>query len=108
MADEISRRAIVVGGGTAGCIVAGRLAGRDINPKTGDRLKVAMIEGGDDWTIRDVGIRPGYGGPIRRSKITNIPDSIGREERCAGGQVATTLCDLLVIRRLIVPGKVVP
>ena len=70
---------IVIGGGTAGCIVAGRLAERGINPKTGDRLKVAMIEGGDDWTIRDVGIRPGYGGPIRRSKITNIPDSIGPE-----------------------------
>lgn len=70
---------IVVGGGTAGCIVAGRLAERGINPKTGDRLKVAMIEGGDDWTIRDVGIRPGYGGPIRRSKITNIPDALGPE-----------------------------
>ncbi len=70
---------IVIGGGTAGCIVAGRLAERGINPKTGDRLKVAMIEGGDDWTIRDVGIRPGYGGPIRRSKITDLPDGIGPE-----------------------------
>jgi choline dehydrogenase-like flavoprotein len=70
---------IVLGGGTAGCIVAGRLAERGMNPKTGDRLKVAMIEGGDDWTIRDVGIRPGYGGPIRRSKITNIWDAIGPE-----------------------------
>ena len=70
---------IVIGGGTAGCIVAGRLAERGINPKTGDRLKVAMIEGGDDWVIRDIGIRPGYGGPIRRSKVTNIPDAIGPE-----------------------------
>src|SRR5262249_53678640 len=32
---------IVLGGGTAGCIVAGRLAERGMNPKTGDRLRVA-------------------------------------------------------------------
>ena len=68
---------IVLGGGTAGCIVAGRLAERGINPKTGDRLKVAMIEGGDDWTIRDPGIKPGYGSPIRRQYITNINDGTG-------------------------------
>ena len=63
---------IVLGGGTAGCIVAGRIAERGINPKTGDRLRVAVIEGGDDWTIRDPGIRPGYGYPIRRRMITNV------------------------------------
>ena len=69
--------AIVIGGGTAGCIVAGRLAERGINPKTGDRLRVAMIEGGDDWTIRDPGIKPGYGSPIRRRMVTNINDGNG-------------------------------
>jgi choline dehydrogenase-like flavoprotein len=74
---------IVVGGGTAGCIVAGRLAERGINPKTGDRLRVAMLEGGDDWTIRDPGIRPGYGYPIRRRMITNVGD----EEFGAEGQI---------------------
>ena len=63
---------IVLGGGTAGCMVAGRLAERGINPKTGDRLRIAMIEGGQDWTIRDPGVRPGYGYPIRRRMITNI------------------------------------
>ena len=68
---------IVLGGGTAGCIIAGRLAERGVNPKTGDRLKVAMIEGGDDWTIRDPGIKPGYGSPIRRKYITNINDGTG-------------------------------
>ncbi len=36
-----------------------------------------MIEGGDDWTIRDPGIKPGYGCAIRRRMITNIPDGIG-------------------------------
>jgi choline dehydrogenase-like flavoprotein len=68
---------IVLGGGTAGCIIAGRLAERGINPKTGDRLKIAMIEGGDDWTIRDPGIKPGYGSPIRRRYIANINDGGG-------------------------------
>ena len=68
---------IVLGGGTAGCIVAGRLAERGLNPKTGDRLRIAMIEGGDDWTIRDPGVRPGHGYPIRRRMITKIPDGIG-------------------------------
>lgn len=75
---------IVIGGGTAGCIVAGRLAERGINPKTGDRLKVAMIEGGDDWTIRDPGIKPGYGSPVRRKYITGIPDGIGPDGSIPG------------------------
>ena len=66
---------LVVGGGTAGCVVAGRLAERGMNPKTGDRLRVAMIEGGDDWTIRDPGLRPGYGYPERRRRVSNIADS---------------------------------
>src|SRR5262249_8676279 len=68
---------IVLGGGTAGGIIAGRPAERGLNPKTGDRLRVAMIEGGDDWTIRDPAIRPGYGMPIRRRMITKISDGIG-------------------------------
>ena len=71
---------VVVGGGMAGCIVAGRLAERGMNPKTGDRLRVVMIEAGDDWTVRDPGLRPGYGSPIRRSMIPNINyDPLGPE-----------------------------
>lgn len=63
---------LVLGSGSAGCIVAGRLAEHGINPKTGDRLRVALIEAGDDWTARDPAIRPGYGTPIRRQYISNI------------------------------------
>ncbi len=70
---------LVVGGGTAGCIVAGRIAERGINPKTGDRLRVAMIEGGDDWTVRDPAITPGVGQPIRRRMITYVADGKGPE-----------------------------
>ncbi len=70
---------IVIGGGTSGCIIAGRLAERGINPKTGDRLRVAMIEGGDDWTVRDPAITPGVGQPIRRRMITQVRDGKGPE-----------------------------
>ncbi len=71
---------VVVGGGSAGCIVAGRLAERGMNPKTGDRLRVAMIEAGPDWTIRDPAIRPGYGSKLRRSMVPNISyDPLGTE-----------------------------
>ena len=80
--------AVVVGGGTAGCIVAGRLAERGINPTTGDRLKIAVIEGGSDWPVRDPGIRPGYGYPIRRSMVANMipgdergPEAVGPDYR---------------------------
>ena len=37
---------IVAGGGTAGCLIASRIAQHGINPSTGDRLRVALIEGG--------------------------------------------------------------
>ena len=84
---------IVLGGGTAGCIVAGRLAERGINPKTGDRLKVAMIEGGDDWTIRDPGIKPGYGSPIRRRYITNITDGNGTGRNDPGAALSWPSAD---------------
>ena len=80
--------AVVVGGGTAGLIVAGRLAERGINPTTGDRLKIAVIEGGSDWPIRDPGLRPGYGYPTRRRTISNVisgdddgPESVGPDYR---------------------------
>lgn len=66
---------IVLGGGTAGCLVAGRLAERGMNPKTGDKLRVALIEGGDDWMIRDEGLKPGYGSPQRRL-LSTLPDPL--------------------------------
>jgi len=77
---------VVVGAGVGGCVVAARLAERGINPKTGDRLRVALLEGGDDWTIKDPGIKPGYGYPIRRRMITSIEDGVGPEGGNPGPQ----------------------
>ena len=41
---------IVAGGGTAGCLIASRIAEHGIHPQTGDRLRVALIEGGPYYT----------------------------------------------------------
>ncbi|MCH8266207.1 MAG: GMC family oxidoreductase [Acidobacteria bacterium] len=69
MADYDSYDVIIAGGGMAGCVLAGRIAERGVNPKTGDRVKVAMVEAGPYWKGE---IRPGYGDAQRRQIITNI------------------------------------
>jgi choline dehydrogenase-like flavoprotein len=69
---------IVVGAGTAGTILASRIAENGINPSTGDRLRVALFEGGAYYTRyfegKEVGgpIRPGVGDPWRRRLVTNM------------------------------------
>jgi choline dehydrogenase-like flavoprotein len=55
---------IVVGSGTAGAIVAARVAERGINPRTGDRLRIGLIEAGPQLFEGDR--RAGYGHPNRR------------------------------------------
>jgi choline dehydrogenase-like flavoprotein len=60
--------AIVVGSGVGGSIVAAHLAERGVNPKNGERLRIAMIEAGPYWRGD---VRPGYGAPERRRLITN-------------------------------------
>ena len=69
---------IVVGAGTAGTILASRIAENGINPTTGDRLRVALFEGGSYYTRyhdgKEVGgpLKPGLGDPWRRRLVTNI------------------------------------
>ncbi len=64
---------VVVGSGVGGSIVAAHLAEKGINPRTGQRLRVAMLEAGPYWKGSP---RPGYGTALRRRMITNfISDS---------------------------------
>ena len=63
---------IVAGGGSAGCIIASRIAQNGIHPATGDRLRVALIEGGPYPLTGKEPLRPGYGVPSRRRAIANI------------------------------------
>jgi len=63
---------IVAGGGTAGCLIASRIAQHGINPRTGDRLRIALIEGGPYFIRGESELRPGYGVPERRKAVVNI------------------------------------
>jgi choline dehydrogenase-like flavoprotein len=61
---------IVVGAGMAGIIAAARIAERGINPRTGDRLRVALIEAGPH--VLKGKAKPGYGDPLNRKMIPQI------------------------------------
>ncbi len=59
----------VVGAGMAGIIVAAKIAEKGVNPTTGGRLRVALLERGPYLKGEP---RPGYGHPVRRRMFTNI------------------------------------
>ena len=62
---------IIVGTGTAGAILAARIAQHGVNPGTGEPLKIASIEAGPYWKGE---LRHGYGSPLRRQMITNLQE----------------------------------
>jgi choline dehydrogenase-like flavoprotein len=61
----------IVGAGFSGPILAAKIAEKGVNPRNGDRLKVALIEAGPYLKGTP---RPGYGSPLRRQMITNLED----------------------------------
>ena len=71
MPDYKSYDVIVVGAGTAGCMIAARIAERGINPATGDRLRVACFEGGPYIVRGQEKPQPGYGVSSRRQTVVN-------------------------------------
>ena len=60
---------IVVGAGMAGCILAARIAEHGVHPKTGDKLRIALIEAGP-YTERKK--NPGYGDPRWRKQVVQL------------------------------------
>ena len=60
---------IIVGSGIGGSILAARIAEKGVNPKNGERLRIAMLEAGPYWKGDP---KPGYGIPLRRRMITNF------------------------------------
>ena len=67
---------IVAGAGSAGCTLAARIAEKGKHPRTGDRLRVAMVEAGPYWKGDPVF---GVGVPSRRSQITHVTsEDVGR------------------------------
>ena len=73
MAEVRNYDVCIVGGGTAGCILAANLSEKGVNPQTGRRLKIAVIEMGAYLRGEP---KPGYGVPLRRQMYANIPHDI--------------------------------
>ena len=71
MPDHETFDVIVVGAGTAGTILASRIAENGVNPTTGDRLKGGLFEGGP-YYLEGGPLQPGIGDPWRRRLVTNI------------------------------------
>ena len=61
----------IVGAGFSGPILAAKIAEKGVNPRNGERLKVALIEAGPYFKGAP---RPGYGSPLRRQMFTNLED----------------------------------
>ncbi len=68
MADKPYDLAIV-GAGQAGCILAGHIAEKGVNPQTGEPLKIAILDRGPYYKGSP---NPGYGTPSRRQMFTNV------------------------------------
>src|SRR5580704_6483414 len=73
MADVRNYDVVIVGGGTAGMIVAAKIAEKGVNPDTGKKPKIAVIEVGA-YLKGDP--KPGYGIPLRRQMFANVPRDI--------------------------------
>lgn len=69
---------IVVGAGFAGAVVAAKLAKEGVNPTNGERLKIALIEGGRYYRGKP---NWGYGIPSRRQMFTHIQQDMIQGER---------------------------
>ena len=75
---------LIVGGGMAGCVLATRIAEHGLNPKTGEKLKIAMLERGPYFKGE---ARFGYGIPLRRQLFTNITQEFREGDRYAAKKV---------------------
>jgi choline dehydrogenase-like flavoprotein len=73
MAEVRNYDVVIVGGGTAGCILAAKLSEKGVDPETGNKLKIAVIEAGA-YLKGDP--KPGYGIPLRRQMYANVPGDI--------------------------------
>ncbi len=61
---------LIVGAGMGGGILAARIAEHGVNARTGEKLKIALIDMGP-YLKGDP--RPGYGNPARRAVYSNVP-----------------------------------
>jgi choline dehydrogenase-like flavoprotein len=60
---------VIVGAGMAGCILAARVAQNGVNPKTGEKLRIALIEAGP---YLERTRNSGYGDPRWRKQVVQM------------------------------------
>ena len=70
MAEPKNYDLIVVGAGFAGLICAARIAEKGVNPKNGEKLRVALLEAGPNLLKNKQ--KPGFGDPLHRQLIPQI------------------------------------
>jgi len=75
---------IIVGSGVGGSILAAHIAEKGVNPKNGERLRIAMLEAGPYWKGEP---QPGYGVPLRRQAIANVFSDDASERMWPWGMV---------------------
>ncbi len=74
---------IVVGAGLGGSILSSRIAQFGVNPRNGEKLKIALFEQGP-YLLKGDPVR-GYGTPDRRAKLDNINGEVARIGELVGG-----------------------
>jgi len=77
---------LIIGGGMAGCILATRIAEKGIHPRSGERLRVGLLERGPYFSGNP---RPGHGIPLRRKMFTNISSEFRQGARYSMGVFPT-------------------
>ncbi len=77
---------VIVGAGPGGSVLAARLAERGVNPRNGEKLRIALMDMGPYSKGEP---RPGYGIPLRRQAYVNIPD---RDDILAMGSTPWGTC----------------
>ena len=70
MAQSRNYDLIVVGAGTAGIIAAARIAEKGVNPKTGEKLRIALVEAGPHLLKGKK--KPGFGNAQDRQMIPQV------------------------------------
>ena len=86
MLQEKHYDVVIVGAGFAGAIVAAKLAKEGVNPVNGERLRIALIEGGPYYKGKP---NWGYGTASRRQMFTHIPQDMRQPNhgsRTVGGR----------------------
>ncbi len=89
---------IIVGAGTAGSIIAARLAEHGVRARDGEPLKIALLEAGPYLKGK---LNPGHGVPSRRSRFTNVSHNLSGSWVWRWTEAANLVCGCTLIWGII-------